>query len=158
MECMMPKNSSPDRANINKRAADRLFWLTVLSGVVSMPVTWWLFYAAGMLDSMPREAAVFMMVVCLVAWLAFIFTHRKADGTIQWDRPAKKATSTPKPPQGRKTLLLLATIFSLDWLLANVLHLSEGMLSLVKIVSGAAVAVLCARYVLRSQKPGSGVD
>jgi hypothetical protein len=55
-------------------------------------------------------------------------------------------------------VFLLATTFALDWLLTNVLHVSEGMLTLVKIVSGAAVAVLCARYVLRSQKPGPDID
>jgi Na+/melibiose symporter-like transporter len=157
MECIMPKISSPDRANTDKRAADRFFWFTVLGAVLATPITFWLFRAIGMSDSM-QGFDVVMMPVCLLALLAFMFTHRKADGTIQWARPPAKATSAPKPPQGRKTLFLLATIFALNWLLVNVLHLSGGVLALVQIVSGAATAVLCARYVIRSQKPQAGID
>jgi hypothetical protein len=158
MECMMPKISSPDRASIDKRASTRIFWLSVLGAVLTAPVVFWLFRAVGMLDRMPPEADPFLMVGCLVIQLAFMFTHRKADGTIQWDRPAKKATSASKPPQGRRTVFLIATTLALYWLLTNILHLSRDTRSLVEIVTGAAIAVLCARYVLRSQKPRPGTD
>lgn len=157
MECFMPKISSPDRANHDKRAADRIFWWTVLGAVVATPVAFWLFRIIGMSDSM-RGFDVVMMPVCLLAFLAFMFTHRRADGTIQWTRPAVKATPAAKPPQGRRTLFLLATIFALNWLLVNVLDVPAAVLSLAQIVSCAATAVLCARYVMRLQRPQAGID
>jgi membrane protein DedA with SNARE-associated domain len=155
---MMPKISAPDRADAEKRAAARFFWWSVLGAVLAAPVTFWLFRAIGLLDSMPLEAQVFMMVVCLVAMLAFMFTHRNADGTIQYTRAVKGATSAPKPPQGRRTVFLLGATCTLYWLVANVLHPSQDMLTLAKIASFTAIAVLCARYVIRWRKPDASVD
>jgi hypothetical protein len=154
---MMPKISEPAQANNDKRAADRIFWFTVLGAVVTTPVIFWLFRIVGMSDSL-RGVDVVIMPVCLLVLLVFMFTHRKADGTIQWARPAAKATSAPKPPQGRRTLFLLATIYALNWLLLNVLHLSGGVISLAQFVSAGATAVLCARYVIRASKLQVGID
>jgi hypothetical protein len=157
MECIMPKISTPARAANDKRAANRIFWLTVLSAVVTTPVIFWLFRIVGMSD-FTRGFDVVMMPVCLLVLLVFMFTHRKADGAIQWARPAAKATSAPMPPRGRRTLFLLATIYALNWLLVNVLHLSGGIVSLAQIVSAGATAVLCARYVIRVSKSQAGID
>lgn len=153
----MPKISTPARANNDKRAADRIFWLTVLGAVVTTPVIFWVFRIVGMSDSL-RGFDVVMMPVCLLVLLVFMFTHRKADGTIQWTRPAAKATSAPKPPRGRRTLFLLATIYALNGLLVNVLHLSGGVILLAQIVSAGATAVLCARYVIRVSKSQAGIE
>ncbi|MGX4643472.1 hypothetical protein [Massilia sp. SYSU DXS3249] len=148
----MSKSPSHSRADTDQRAATRIFWFGVLGAVLGTLGTFWLLRSIGLLDDIPPELDVFMIVVCLVAVLAFMFTHRNADGTIQFTRSAG-ATSPIKPPQGRRTALLIAATCALYWLLANVLHLSGGMLALAKILTCATIAFLCTRYVLRSRKP-----
>ena len=148
----MTKIPLPRKADTDQRAAALTFWFGVLGAVLGILGSSWLGHAIGLLDDIPPELDVFLTVVCVVAMLAFMFTHRNADGTIQLTRSTEGATSQPKPPQGRRTVLLIAATCALYWLLANVLHLSGGMLGLAKIVTCATIAVLCMRYAIRARK------
>lgn len=148
----MTKIPSPRSADTDQRAAARTFWFGVLGAVLGILGSSWLVHAIGLVDDMPPELDVFLIVVCVVAMLAFMFTHRNAGGTIQLTRSTEGATLQLKPPQGRRTALLMATTGALYWLLANLLHLSGNMLALAKIATCTTMVVLCTRYVLRSRK------
>jgi hypothetical protein len=130
--------------------------MAVLGAVLATPCIVWFYRTIGALDFMPPEVQYIGGAFCLVCTLIFMFTHRNADGTVRWTRPATRSASTA--PQGKRTMLLIAAAGTLYWLLANLLHLSENMLSVARIVLGATIAVLCVRYVLRCRKPDIGIE
>lgn len=128
----------------------------ILGALLGSLFSYWFFRVIGVADNMPPKVYDYGSVFCLVAFLIFVFMHRNADGTVRWTRTGTRPSSAP--PRGKRTALLIAAVAALYWLLANLLHPFENLLSLARIVSCGTIAVLCVRYVLRWRKPDVNVD